>query len=151
MIEDPQSSSAKTIESQSALAYEKEAINAMSNNNIKRAIEIYTRLTALFPDNKKYAEELDKLKNPKIPDISGKWETSAMLGEINVNSNGTCVYNGFLIITVNGTWKCTDAFTRKFEIHWEHGYTDYLVLSEDGNKLEGKNDEGTPVTMKKIK
>lgn len=150
LADDPDNQLAKTIELQAASFYEKEAIESITKSNFTRAIEIYARLAILFPDNKIYQEELNKLKNPKVPDITGKWRTSVIDGEINVYSNGNCVYSGFLFVTVSGTWKCTNALLRKFEILWEHGFTDYLTLSEDGNKLEGKNNEDSSIIMSRI-
>lgn len=80
-------------------------------------------------------------------DLSGTWTPEHAPGDVYVFSDGTCTYKGFLIITIGGKWSRTDPKKREFTIVWNHGFTDVITLSADGQRLMGKNNVGDPVSF----
>jgi hypothetical protein len=80
-------------------------------------------------------------------DLSGTWKPEHAPGDVYIFSDGTCTYKGFLIITIGGKWSRTDPKKREFTIVWNHGFTDVMTLSADGQRLMGKNSVGDPVSF----
>jgi len=64
---DPANTAARELETRAATAYEGVARRAVEDNNRKRAVEIYTRLAALFPGRKEYRREVENLQATSIP------------------------------------------------------------------------------------
>lgn len=156
LTEDPGNAAALDLEKRAASAYENEAVFAAATKNENRALEIYQRLISLYPEKKQYLDEYVKLEeaksaSEKLLDISGLWHPGHAPGSVFINSDGTCVYKGFLLITIGGKWKCTDSRKRSFSIIWNHGFTDMMTLSADGQRLEGVNDRGDPVSFSRNK
>jgi uncharacterized caspase-like protein len=152
LIDDPGNSTALDLEKRAVSAYENEAEFALARKNEKRALEIYQRLFSLYPERKQYLAEFVKLETAKLEatkllDITGNWRPVHVSGQVYINSDGTCVYKGFLIVTIGGKWSCTDPLKRIFSIVWNHGFTDVMTLSADGQKLEGVNNDGDPVAF----
>jgi hypothetical protein len=147
LIDDPDNSAALDLEKRAIAAYENEAKFALSRKNEKRSLEIYQRLFSLYPEKKQYLDEFVKLETTKLCDISGNWHPEHVSGKAVIYSDGRCIYKGFLVISVGGKWSCIDPHKRKFSIVWNHGYTDVMTLSADGQKLEGVNDSGDPVSF----
>lgn len=144
---DPEHSVALDLEKRATTAYENEAEFASMKNNEKRALEIYQRLFSLYPEKKQYLEKLASLDSATFPDISGVWYPTHVSGQAYFSSDGMAIYKGFLIITVSGKWSCKDPRKRIFSIVWNHGFTDVMTLSPDGQKLEGINNIGDPVSF----
>ncbi|MGV8057647.1 MAG: caspase family protein [Smithellaceae bacterium] len=156
LTEDPGNAAALDLEKRAIAAYENEAVFAAAMKNEKRALEIYQRLFSLYPEKKQYLDEFVKLETAKLEttkllDISGSWHPEHAPGNVFINSDGTCVYKGFLVVTIGGKWKCTDPRKRIFSIVWNHGYTDVMTLSADGQRLEGVNNNGDPVSFARNK
>ena len=147
LINDPENPAALDLEKRAVAAYENEAEFALSRKNEKRALEIYQRLFSLYPEKKQYLNEFVKLETTKFLDISGNWHPEHVSGQVVIYSDGRCIYKGFLVVSIGGKWSCTDPRKRIFSIVWNHGYTDVMTLSADGQKLEGVNDIGDPVSF----
>lgn len=84
-------------------------------------------------------------------DLSGTWNPEHAPGDVYIFSDGTCVYKGFLIVSIGCKWSRTDPKKREFTIVWNHGYTDVMTLSADGQRLMGKNNVGDPVSFVRTK
>lgn len=84
-------------------------------------------------------------------DLSGTWTPGHTPGDVYIFPDGTCTYKGFLIITIGGKWSRTDPKKREFTIVWNHGYTDVMTLSADGQRLTGRNNVGDPVSFMRRK
>lgn len=80
-------------------------------------------------------------------DLSGTWNPEHVPGEVYIFPDGTCTYKGFLVVTIGGKWSRSDAKKQEFTIVWNHGYTDTMMLSPDGQRLMGKNNVGDPVSF----
>ncbi len=80
-------------------------------------------------------------------DLSGTWRAEHVSGQIYIYSDGKCIYKGFLIVTVGGKWSRPDPQKRVFSITWNHGFTDVMTLSADGQRLVGVNNIGDPVSF----
>jgi hypothetical protein len=147
LARDPGDAAALSLEKRAVAACENEAAFALSRNDEARAVAIYKRLFALYPEQKKYLDAFVNLEGTKALDISGTWRPEHVSGKVVISSDGRCVYRGFLVVTVTGTWSRTDVRQRKVAIVWSHGFTDYLTLSADGRRLEGVNNVGDPVSF----
>jgi hypothetical protein len=147
LTDDSENSAALALEKRAVAAYENEAELALARKNEKRALEIYQRLFSLYPEKKQYLDKFVNMETTKIPDITGMWYPTHVSGQAYISSDGTCVYKGFLIVTIGGKWSCTDPRKRIFSIVWNHGFTDVLTLSADGQRLEGVNNDGEPVSF----
>lgn len=80
-------------------------------------------------------------------DISGTWNPEHVPGQVYIFPDGSCTYKGFLIVTIGCKWSLTDPAKREFSLVWNHGYTDVVNLSADGQRLIGKNNVGDPVAF----
>ncbi len=80
-------------------------------------------------------------------DLSGSWSPEHVPGDVYIFPDGTCTYKGFLVVTIGGKWSRTDPKKREFTLVWNHGYTDVVTLSPDGQRLMGKNNVGDPVAF----
>lgn len=80
-------------------------------------------------------------------DLSGTWRAEHVSGQIYIYNDGKCIYKGFLIVTVGGKWSRPDPQKRVFSIAWNHGFTDVMTLSADGQRLVGVNNLGDPVSF----
>ena len=80
-------------------------------------------------------------------DISGSWNPEHVPGQTYIFPDGSCTYKGFLIITIGCKWSLSDPNKREFTLVWNHGYTDVVNLSADGQRLIGKNNVGDPVSF----
>lgn len=67
-------------------------------------------------------------------------------GNRTVLADGTLIANG----RAAGTWKLIDAGQRQYRLTWTFGFVDDLTLAADGNRLEGKNQKGEPVTARRL-
>jgi len=86
-------------------------------------------------------------ENVESIDLSGTWRSEHVSGQIYIFSDGKCIYKGFLVVTVGGKWSRTDPQKRVFSIAWNHGFTDVVTLSADGQRLVGTNNIGDPVSF----
>jgi len=86
-------------------------------------------------------------ENVESIDLSGTWRSEHVSGQIYIFSDGKCIYKGFLVVTVGGKWSRTDPQKRVFSIAWNHGFTDVVTLSADGQRLVGINNVGDPVSF----
>jgi uncharacterized caspase-like protein len=85
-------------------------------------------------------------------DLSGTWiPEHAPGGDVYIFPDGTCTYKGFLIITIGCKWHRPDPKKRDFTLVWNHGFTDLVTLSADGQRLIGKNTGGEPVSFSRKK
>ena len=84
-------------------------------------------------------------------DISGSWNPEHVPGQTYIFPDGTCTYKGFLIVTIGCKWTFTDPAKREFTLVWNHGYTDVVTLTADGQRLIGKNNVGDPVSFARNK
>lgn len=80
-------------------------------------------------------------------DLSGAWNPEHAPGDVYIFADGTCSYRGFLIVTIGCRWSRTDPKKREFVMVWNHGFTDVITLSADGQRLFGKNNVGDPVSF----
>lgn len=80
-------------------------------------------------------------------DISGSWNPEHVPGQTYIFPDGTCTYKGFLIVTIGCKWSFSDPAKREFTLVWNHGYTDVVTLTADGQRLIGKNNVGDPVSF----
>ncbi|WP_319239921.1 caspase domain-containing protein [uncultured Propionivibrio sp.] len=80
-------------------------------------------------------------------DLSGTWNPEHAPGQVYIFADGSCTYKGFLIISIGCTWRQPDAGRREIVIVWNHGYTDTMTLSLDGQRLIGRNNVGDPVAF----
>jgi hypothetical protein len=151
LAEDPENAAALDLEKRAVAAYENEAEFALARKNEKRALEIYQRLFSLYPEKKLYLEKLVNLDTTKVPDITGMWYPTHVSGQTYIGSDGQATYKGYLVFNVGGKWTCTDPVKRIFTIVWNHGFTDTMTLSADGQKLEGLNNVGDPVSFVRTK
>ena len=147
LIDDPENAAALDLEKRAVTAYENEAEFALARKNEKRALEIYQRLFSLYPEKKQYLDKLVNLDTEKVPDITGMWYPTHVSGQTYIGSDGKVSYKGYLLFNVGGRWTCTDPIKRIFTIVWNHGFTDTMTLSADGQKLEGLNNVGDPVSF----
>lgn len=145
LLEDPENAMARDLEKRAIVAYENEAEYALMKKDEKRSTEIYQRLFSLYPDQKQYLDKIADLGQAAVPDISGIWYPTHVSGQAYFGSDGKAIYKGFLIISVGGIWTCRNPRKRIFSIAWNHGFTDVMTLSPDGQKLEGINNVGDPV------
>jgi len=92
------------------------------------------------------------------PAVTAGGQTGAVSGNGNVNGAGSCdsipglwswFTNGDVTFAAGGTlvqgprtgrWTCNSA-SRQVTIVWSHGYTDELLLSPDGTRLTGRNNQ----------
>ena len=115
--------------------------NVDEKNNIlqgiKEQVKALKRTLANYPDF--YAKAFP----PHYPSVAGKWRWFNG-GLITLTSNGNIEGNGKIlgIYSFNGS-DCT--------LSWKNRYTDKLKISTDGNRLSGRNQNGTPVSAEKIK
>lgn len=151
LADDPGNAAALDLEKRAVAAYENEAVFALARKNEPRAQAIYQRLFSLYPEKKKYLDEFVRIEKTRSLDISGNWYPGHVSGQVAIHSDGRCVYKGFLIVSVGGTWRCIDPGKRLFAITWNHGFTDTVTLSADGQKLEGVNNVGDPVSFMRNK
>ncbi|MEI7611582.1 MAG: caspase family protein [Betaproteobacteria bacterium] len=80
-------------------------------------------------------------------DLSGTWRPEHVSGQVYIFNDGTCIYKGFVVVTIGGKWSRTDPQKRVFSIVWNHGFTDVMTLSADGQRLVGINNIGDPVSF----
>src|SRR5262245_45599390 len=82
-------------------------------------------------------------QSPSLQDstIAGDWDWF-IGGVTTIRADGTFVFSDG---TRHGTWQLTDRSQRLFTLVWSSGFTDTLVLSADGQVLDGKNQVGTHV------
>ena len=122
--------------------------------NIQRSTEVADFDTYLnnYPNGRyvtlaKAAQQ--KLLSEAMPtiDISGTWSPEHVPGQTYIFSDGTCTYKGFLIVTIGCKWSLSDPAKREFTFVWNHGYTDIVTLTADGQRLTGKNNVGDPVSF----
>jgi hypothetical protein len=147
LIDDPENAAALDLEKRAIAAYENEAELALARKNEKRYAEIYQRLFSLYPEKKQYLDKFVNLETTKIPDIAGMWYPTHASGQAYIGSDGKVTYKGYLVFNIGGKWTCTDPVKRIFTIVWNHGFTDTMTLSADGQKLEGLNNVGDPVSF----
>lgn len=83
----------------------------------------------------------------EVIDLSGSWNPEHAPGDVYIFPDGTCTYKGFLIVTIGCKWSRTDPKKREFTLIWNHGFTDVMTLSADGQRLIGKNNVGDPVSF----
>lgn len=83
----------------------------------------------------------------EVIDLSGSWNPEHAPGDVYIFPDGTCTYKGFLIVTIGCKWSRTDPKKREFTLIWNHGFTDVMTLSADGQRLIGKNNAGDPVSF----
>ena len=125
LIDDPENTAALDLEKRAVAAYQNEAEFALARKNETRALEIYQRLFSLYPEKKEYLDLFVKIEKTRSLDISGNWSPGHVSGQVAIHSDGRCVYKGFLIVSVGGTWSCIDPGKRLFAIVWNHGFTGY--------------------------
>ena len=92
-------------------------------------------------------ENRSRLRGSGRSDISGTWNPEHVPGQVYIFPDGSCTYKGFLIVTIGCKWSLTDPAKREFTLVWNHGYTDVVNLSADGQRLIGKNNVGDPVAF----
>lgn len=100
---------------------------------------VWTRITNKGPDR----------FDPGV--IVGKWywQNSAVL-ELFPDGTFKAWVDGTQ--TNSGTWVCTDTNTRSYTLrHQVGGWIDSMVLQEDFNTMNGKNQNGSPVTGTRIR
>jgi len=86
-------------------------------------------------------------ETPGPIDLSGTWSPEHAPGQVYIFADGSCTYKGFLIISIGCTWRQPDPNRREIVIVWNHGYTDTMALSQDGQRLIGRNNVGDPVAF----
>ena len=69
--------------------------------------------------------------------VAGVW--SWFVGGDAIFKEGGTVSNSF----VTGTWTCRD---QNIVIEWSHGFTDRLIISADGTRMNGRNQIGSAVS-----
>jgi hypothetical protein len=50
-----------------------------------------------------------------------------------------------VVFNATGRWECLDPAARSLKISWSTGFTDFLTLAADGQRMEGKNHLGMAV------
>jgi hypothetical protein len=139
---------ARELAGRAASAAENQAQRALKDNNTPRAVEIYKRLSGLFPDREEYLAKLEAIQKPvpqhlPVPDISGEWSGTTTGGskqQWTIRGNGTAILRFHVLKLAGqykGTWTCTSKQERTFEFRWEEGNSDEVTLSSDGQVLEG--------------
>jgi len=87
----------------------------------------------------------------KSDPIVGKWIWAGNR-DVTINADGTGEQHDAKV-----HWKLLDsaAVERKYELEWNvkngHVYIETLQLSNDGERLEGKNQKGKRITAKRVK
>ena len=51
---------------------------------------------------------------------------------------------------VQGKWECVDTRARKYQILWTSGIIDNFILSADGNEMNGSNNRGQAVSVRRL-
>ncbi len=95
-------------------------------------------------------EKLAPLPVVRADPIVGVWKW--FNGTVTINADGTVRHGGLLmgLLKNRGTWECIDSVQRKYSVRWNVGkWVDTLVLSPDGNKLQGVNSNGKVVSAKR--
>jgi hypothetical protein len=75
--------------------------------------------------------------------IAGRWVWSTG-GIVNIGTDGSLQWRPHAtdpLPTVIGRWLCTDSAQRQYFFSWSHGFTDVFVLSEDGQRVSGTNQQ----------
>jgi uncharacterized caspase-like protein len=148
LAEDQENAVAFELEKRAVAAYENEAQLALARKNEKRYAEIYQRLFSLYPEKKQYLDKFVNLETKvPVPDVTGMWYPTHVSGQAYIGSDGKVTYKGYLLFNVGGKLTCTDPAKRIFTIVWNHGFTDTMTLSADGQRLEGLNNVGDPVSF----
>ena len=129
-----------------------EAGQALNNKDYELAGNKYNQALALYKDDSKASEGLRLIEdlNKVCKGVIGLWDWFHG-GTTRFHADGT-MDGSFLIFSDTGTWECMDPEARRFILRWKNGgWIDELVLSEDGGKLEGKNQFGAGVSGTKSK
>jgi hypothetical protein len=78
-------------------------------------------------------------------DVTGSWNW--FNGQIvTIASDYTMETAADGVVADTGTWKIASTSQRTITLNWSAGWVDTLVLSDDGKKLAGTNQDGTTVT-----
>jgi hypothetical protein len=78
--------------------------------------------------------------SPSVPEVVGTWIWPGGR-RISINEDGKLQSRDDA-----GTWECTDVASRTYVLRWKSGYIDTMVLSSDGNRLKGENNQGGRTT-----
>lgn len=112
------------------------------DNGIKETIEGWGNLPPCTPEQNAAVDgrtptiRVEATYCSKIP---GTWSWFVN-GDVTFREDGTLVQG-----PLTGRWTCSNQ-DRRVSIVWSHGFTDSMVLSEDGTSLTGKNNTGNTVT-----
>ena len=91
-------------------------------------------------------DEIDRLteKNQDKQVILGKWFWAKQTSEFFKDGSATQTPN------ITGRWRCLNKSKRQYQVVWSHGYTDWIVISSNGNDLVLQNNKGTKHTGHRI-
>ena len=113
-----------------------EAEQAVTNKDKDLALNKYTEALKLYPNDPAASagmKEADKMKDKVCYEILGNWDALG-LGTYKFREDGTYVSRA-LILTIEGTWECSDPKNRQFKI--KSGLVSgILKLRIDGSCLE---------------
>ena len=124
-----------------------EAEQALAGKDYELAEEKYRQALVLYENDSDARERLSYLEGlSSVCDMAvGSWDWFHG-GITNIHANGT-IDGVWTIFSNTGTWECNDPAERKIILRWNvGGWIDYLVLSDDGRRLDGKNQHGTSVS-----
>ncbi|HIF52070.1 MAG TPA: serine/threonine protein kinase [Thiotrichaceae bacterium] len=129
-----------------------QAQQALSDNKLDIAIIKFQESKIIFPDSTEAQEGLRKASVSKeiCNAVIGTWHWFNG-GLTTFLADGTLVGEHQYLPDNSGTWKCTDAKTRRFTLKWHEGdWTDELILSTDKIFLDGQNQEGKKISGKRL-
>ncbi|MFT5396813.1 MAG: DNA segregation ATPase FtsK/SpoIIIE-like protein [Gammaproteobacteria bacterium] len=124
-----------------------DAEQASENKDYDRAEDKYNQALVLYPDDNQALagkESIQKLINA-CDNAVGSWDWFHG-GNTNIHADGT-IDGTWMVFSNTGTWECQDPAKRLLVLRWKvGGWIDNLILSDDGNELKGKNQQGSDVS-----
>jgi len=130
-----------------------EAQQALNMNNLDSAFLKYEQSLQIFPASEEALEGQQRVRAIQsfCQRVLGEWLWFNG-GLTTLFADGTVTGEHHILPGNNGIWECTDPAKRKFIIKWNQGgWINELTLSGDGKRLDGTNQEGSPVSGRRKK
>lgn len=130
-----------------------EAQQALNMNNLNSAFLKYEQSLQIFPASEEALEGQQQVRAIQsiCQRVLGEWLWFNG-GLTTLFADGTVTGEHHILPGNNGTWECTDPAKRRFIIKWNQGgWINELTLSGDGKRLDGTNQEGSPVSGRRKK
>jgi len=130
-----------------------EAQQALNMNNLDSAFLKYEQSLQIFPASEEALEGQQRVRviQSICQRVLGEWLWFNG-GLTTLFADGTVTGEHHILPGNSGTWECTNPAKRKFIITWSKGgWINELTLSGDGKRLDGTNQEGSPVSGRRKK